>query len=562
MSARRGLIVAAGVPTLLTWLHAQYYGPWIVDDAGLTFAYARSLATGAGPVLQPGTEPVEGYSNPAWMAILVGGRWLGLFDHGSLLGRPDIVMFPKIVALLCCFGVFAAMFAVAVKVARHPVVLTVIAGGAVAAVPSFVIWTTSGLENALYALAVVGLAAVLACAVADAKLLAVDFAVAAGALAAVATLSRPDGIVYAAAFPIVAVIGAHRGRLRQTATAALISVGTFAVPVGAYLTWRLVMFGDYLPNPARAKEQQLPTLADFDKPAALLDYLGWLTAVLGVAVVAAALSRRSANRPVILALLVPLGLAVFVYAALATDWMAQHRFATPVWPLTALVIAVAAVDGLADASTRRRLVAAAAAIVATVLSMAGFSAQARSFRAEPTAPLCIIAQNTGYLLNGYADILEVNDGAVLAVDGGGSSLTSRLRFVDLSGLADRRIARFWQNDDPAGLRGYVFDELRPTFIRLFRNWDHRARLALTEDPRMARDYVLLWTAGGGGGDWVRRDAVPDAAALTEARGWGTDSMIRIDERYQGVTPQRWWCGEVLRPTQFKSGTPATSPLTS
>ena len=43
-----------------------FYGQWIVDDAGLTFAYARSLSTGAGPVLQPGAAPVEGFSSPAY----------------------------------------------------------------------------------------------------------------------------------------------------------------------------------------------------------------------------------------------------------------------------------------------------------------------------------------------------------------------------------------------------------------------------------------------------------------------------------------------------------------
>ena len=54
--------VAAGPPTVLTALHARFYGAWIVDDAGITFGYARSIATGAGPVLQPGADEVEGYS--------------------------------------------------------------------------------------------------------------------------------------------------------------------------------------------------------------------------------------------------------------------------------------------------------------------------------------------------------------------------------------------------------------------------------------------------------------------------------------------------------------------
>ncbi|HWM05717.1 MAG TPA: hypothetical protein VNP92_25535, partial [Actinophytocola sp.] len=71
------------LPTAVTTLHALAYGRWIVDDAGITFAYARSITSGAGPVLQPGAEPVEGYSNPAWLLVLAAGRAIGLFDRGA-----------------------------------------------------------------------------------------------------------------------------------------------------------------------------------------------------------------------------------------------------------------------------------------------------------------------------------------------------------------------------------------------------------------------------------------------------------------------------------------------
>ena len=72
--SRRDVATALGVPTVVLAIHTATYGPWIEDDAGITFAYARSLATGAGPVLQPGADPVEGFSNPLWLAILVLGR--------------------------------------------------------------------------------------------------------------------------------------------------------------------------------------------------------------------------------------------------------------------------------------------------------------------------------------------------------------------------------------------------------------------------------------------------------------------------------------------------------
>jgi hypothetical protein len=255
-------------------------------------------------------------------------------------------------------------------------------------------------------------------------------------------------------------------------------------------------------------------------------------------------------------LLIPLGLAVANYAVLREDWMTQHRFATAVWPLAALAVTLSAVHIFRGASTRRRLVALTLATAAAGLTFTEFWHDATAFRAGPTVGICAVAQNTGYWINGYADILEVRDGTLLAVDGGGSSLTSRLRLVDLSGLADARIARFWQDDDMSGLRDYLLEDLRPTFVKYYSGWAGRGRLAIENDPRFLADYVQLWS----GGQWVRRDSVPDPERLAAARQWGDDVLALIDRQYTAV-PHKWWCGDTLRPGELGFGSPAPSPLT-
>ena len=554
-------MVAAGVPTVITALHSAFYGPWIVDDAGLTFAYARSLSSGAGPVLQPGSEPVEGFSNPAWLAVLTVGRWLRLFDHGAWFGIADIVVFPKLAALICCFGTYAAMYAVAAKVSSRPVMMTIVAGTATALVPSFVIWTTSGLENGLFACAVTMLAAVLARAAASTTMTTARTAILAGGLAALAALTRPDGIVYAAAFPLAALLAADRNTMRRTSIACLTSVAAFAVPVGAYMLCRLVTFGDYLPNTARAKGQRLPSIEAIDRPAILVAYVGWFAALLCAATVALALARGGPTARVISVLLVPLSLAVVSYIVLQPDWMTQYRFATPVWPLAVLTVALAVPHALDSLTTHGRWVACISAALVAALTLNGFISAARDFQRTPTAGLCDIAQNTGYLFNGYADILGVRDGSLLAVDGGGTSLTSRLRFFDLSGLAERHIAGAWQRNDMAGLRNYIFDEVKPTFIKIWAGWGERVLVDLPDDPRFQHDYVLLLPGGLGGGQWVRRDSVRDVLALDEARRWGEDVWNRVILPRGAAAPTRWWCGEILRPSLFREGAPAPSPLT-
>ncbi len=388
------------VPTVLTGLHAAFYGQWIVDDAGLSFAYARSLATGAGPVLQPGSVPVEGFSNPTWVAVLAVGRALHLFDHGSWFGTPDLVLYPKLVALLCCFGMFALMFSIARTVSQRPVAITLAAGTATAAVPSFVIWTTSGLENGLFALIVMAIAAVLARTAVSGRLLDPRTARGGG------DPRGARGVDPARRYRLPRRIS-HRDRphrrpatIRRTVTANLISLAAFAIPAGTYLTWRLLTFGDYLPNTARAKEQGLPSVGDLGRPEALVEYLGWLTTGLAVAVIAAAVSRPSPTRTVVAMLLVPLGLAVANYAILRPDWMAQHRFATAVWPLAAIAVTLSAFHVLRGASTRRRVVATTIATAAAGLTLTGFWHYATAFRSDPTVGMCAVAQNTGYWING------------------------------------------------------------------------------------------------------------------------------------------------------------------
>src|ERR1035437_3770282 len=229
--ARLGAVLAVVLPTGLTGLHALFYGRWIVDAAGIPLPLARSIAAGAGPVLQPGDVPVEGYSSPSWLAVLTVARLLGLFERASWFGVPDYVMFPKIAALCCCAGIFGCMYAAARAASSRPVLVTLMAGSMTASVPSFVIWCFSGLENSLLAMAAVGIGAVLVRATATGRLLSVPTAVTCGLLAGLAALTRPDGLIYAGAFPVAALLLRGNNPVRRTVGLSLTSLGAFAVPV-------------------------------------------------------------------------------------------------------------------------------------------------------------------------------------------------------------------------------------------------------------------------------------------------------------------------------------------
>lgn len=532
-------ISAVVVPTALFGLHATAYGRWLVDDAAITFAYARSIAVGAGPVLQPGLPPVEGYSNPAWLALLTLGHWLGLFDHGAWFGVPDYVAYPKALALVLVAGVFACFFSTAAAVCRRPGVVTVLAGCVCAAIPSFVIWCVSGLENSLLVLAVAGIAAVLVRADARNALITAGPAVGCGLLAALAALTRPDGLIYVAAYPMAAVLMNRRGWVRGIVPAAL-SVLAFALPFGAYLAWRWATFGAWLPTTAVAKSQGLPTLAGFAKVGDLVDYAGWLAVLAAAVVVGAGLARGSVVRRPVVVLLVPLALGVTAFGVLVPDWMIQYRFATPVWVVGSLVVALAAVEVVPALRPRGRTVVAAVALVAAVLSGAQWLAAARSYRADPVAPMCLIAQNTGREFNGYVEILGLTAPTLFAPEIGGGALTGTALLTDGAGLAEPRVASLWADKDWAGVRDYVLNEVRPSFLRS--HGEFRTQMGFDADPRFLADYLLIGPTPNAGGNWVRRDLVADDAVLSRLREWAVQAD-RADAELRAAP--RASCGDRL-----------------
>ena len=71
--------------------------PFFIEDAGISFAYARNAAMGEGFVGYPGGERVEGFSNPLWTFILSALYFVGLDPWtsskilGALFGALEIL---------------------------------------------------------------------------------------------------------------------------------------------------------------------------------------------------------------------------------------------------------------------------------------------------------------------------------------------------------------------------------------------------------------------------------------------------------------------------------------
>ncbi|MFG2653592.1 hypothetical protein [Streptomyces sp. NPDC048425] len=529
--------------TALIAVRAAGLGRWIVDDAAVTFAYARSIDEGLGPVQLPGASPVEGYSNPSWLVLMALGRRLGLFDHGAFLGVSDLVLYPKALALLCTAGTLAcvAWAARAVTPGRAWAV-TLLAGAALAANLSYVAWSFSGLENPLYGLTAAGTGAVLVRAAVRGGLAAPRTAVAAAAIALLAALTRPDGAVLVAAYPLVLAFFLRRRDLARSLRASALHAGVVAVPYGAFLLWRHAVFGLWVPNTAVAKAQQTPRLAQLAQSGDLLTYAGWAFALVGSLCAGAVLARPGTARRALVALLVPLLLVLLAYGVLGRDWMALYRFATPVWVLAAAVAALSAVMLWEAEGARGRAVLVTALTGALVLAHTGRAEREAAFEAHPTLSMCFVAERYGQVFNTYAERLGLRHATVALPDLGGTLLTTRLRVLDLAGLTDRRIADAYASGDMRALRDHVLRAERPELLHVHAAWVNKPGLTVA---RLAdAGYVPLYRQQNGG-DFVRADAVHDPARIAAVRAWAAP---RLDRLIAGQD-HTGGCGATLTPGQ-------------
>jgi hypothetical protein len=249
----------------------------------------------------------------------------------------------------------------------------------------------------------------------------------------------------------------------------------------------------------------------------IVSSFGWpLTsiAVLGAAVAIWTMHRHgnTVGIRVVIAGATVLFAAVAAFMVLLPDWMGELRYLTPVWPLlsAAAILAIVQLVALHQARHRQATFTVLLSVLA-VVALPNWWQRSQSFRAAPTLPLCYVAQRYGKQFNTAARTLGLNPSttSVLLPDLGGTLLVSHLKVIDLAGLTNSQIARFWRDGNQPALVRFVLDDLRPTFIHTHAYWTLASGLN-HNNAQMNADYIQLIP----GQDWVRRDAVTSAHRLS------------------------------------------------
>jgi arabinofuranosyltransferase len=234
MSVRTKILLAALVAGL-AFGSRILPGPRTIDDAYITFRYARNLLAGNGPVFNPGA-PVLGTTTPLYMGLLA---LVALPFGGSRAAFPEIAFLLNALAdALACLLLIRIGFSL-----RAP------AAGWAAAVlwavaPMSVTFAIGGLETSVYLLLLVS---VLYCRLEE-KYIAL------GVLSGLAFLTRPDaliliGLVYAE----LAVTLPRREGVRSGILKWLKISLPPALIAGAWLLFAFFYYGTLLPHSLLAK---------------------------------------------------------------------------------------------------------------------------------------------------------------------------------------------------------------------------------------------------------------------------------------------------------------------
>lgn len=221
-------------------VHFTLYSSWYIEDAAISFGYARHFAEGDGFVTYPGGEPVEGFSNPTWTLAMAALHTVGIgpFVSAKLLG-----------AVLGLAGLpLAWRWARNVMGPREDLAPT-LAPLLLALSPQYVLWCASGLENSAVTVTMAAGGAALTGEILRRR--AVPWS---GLWFSLLAISRPEAPAYAA---IAALVGFGGVLFKRGPTSALDWAWRWALlaagPFAAWHAFAYVHFAWEVPNTYFAK---------------------------------------------------------------------------------------------------------------------------------------------------------------------------------------------------------------------------------------------------------------------------------------------------------------------
>ena len=322
------LVIGLGLPLVLLAIGMWRVRAYTVDDAYISFRYARNLANGLGLVFNAG-ERIEGYTNFLFTCLLA----------LAMKGGLDPERAAKILGAASACGSIALTYAIAARIKpprRVPVIATWLLAGSLPTAG----WAVFGLETSFF-VALVLLGVWLFLRERDAPS-AFPWS---GAAFAAAALTRPEAPLFAG-LAMLFLAGEKRDSAEKRSLFSivadlferrnLIRAALFVGPIAAHLAFRRLYYGAWLPNTFAAKTGHLAAqiVGGGRYLRAYVEHVGPLLLVVPAGVVLA-IARRRRDMKAISAI----AIAVPIYVLLVGgDWMPAHRFLAPFEPFAFLLV--------------------------------------------------------------------------------------------------------------------------------------------------------------------------------------------------------------------------------
>jgi hypothetical protein len=211
---------------------------WVCDDAFISFRYAENLVHGHGLVFNVG-ERVEGYTNFLWTLGIAAGMRLGV-DPVTFTGWAGLACFAATIALLALAGA---------RIAAPGAAFVPIAAVCFAAHEHAQVFASGGLETSLFTLLVTAIVLATAAARGGWGLFA------AGTLGVLATMTRPDGILW---YGVAGARALWLARERRSAIPLIAVALPGLLFYAPYFAWKWSYYGYPVPNTFYAKSAHSP----------------------------------------------------------------------------------------------------------------------------------------------------------------------------------------------------------------------------------------------------------------------------------------------------------------
>ncbi|MFC1852036.1 hypothetical protein ACFL27_17725 [candidate division CSSED10-310 bacterium] len=443
-----------------------------VDDAYISFRYARNLATGYGLVFNPG-EHVEGYSNFLWIILLCPFIYL----------KFDPVLISKILGIL---GNILTIVVIYWAWQREERFLAngfkILALAGLAINPFFTYWSTKGMETACYTFLFTFSILVFLNARGRSGLWLLSIL---GFIALF--LTRSEGFIY---FPIL-FLCSFIFRTEVKRHILLQGMILFIVAFTGYNVWRYLYFGSLLPQTFLIKIGSEHIDLIFKLTRGKFYLWSWTIAsgpILLLACVAAFL-RISSIKSRLFPLYAVCSFHLVFVAAVGGDWMSQYRFMVPITPLIYYFIPYSLQLIVSGKSCRSSRVLFVIVVLFTLCAMVYPFFQGKFIRGVYSTEK--ERSTTLYELSQWLKIQSPT--ATLAIGAVGLvPYYSNLYTIDMFGLTDSLMAGGKDTFYKPGLPGHEFKDplyvvsRQPTFLFAGRNYFKRH----TAEKKVKRNKMM------------------------------------------------------------------------